>query len=71
MYTSGEMFDRGLHLLRAGGSSATLDRNRSIVVIEVTIAAVMVSPGSDDGTPEDAIRRQWIGYYTEQHTDSR
>lgn len=71
VYTSGEMFDRGLHLLRAGGSSATRDRIRSIVVIDVTSADVLVSPAYDDGTPEDAIRRQWIGYYTELHSDSR
>ena len=70
MYTSGEMFDRGLHLLPAGGSSATR-RMRSIVVIDVTSADVLVSPAYDDGTPEDAIRRQWIGYYTELHSDSR
>ena len=70
-YTSGEMFDRGLHLLRPGGSSVTRDRIRSIVVIDVTSADVLVSPAYDDGTPEDAIRRQWIGYYTELHSDSR
>ena len=54
----------------AGGSSATRDRIRSIVVIDVTSADVLVSPGYDDGTTEDAIRRQWIGYYTELHSDS-
>ena len=62
VYTSGEIFDRGLHLLRPGGSSVTRDRIRSIVVIDVTSADALVSPAYDDGTPEDAIRRQWIGY---------
>ena len=48
----------------------TRDRIRSIVVIDVTSADALVSPAYDDGTPEDAIRRQWIGYYTELHSDS-
>ena len=71
VHTSGEGFDRGLHLLRAGGSSVTRDRIRSIVVIDVESADALVSPAYDDGTSEDAIKRQWLEYYTGLHPDNQ
>ncbi len=63
VYTTGAMFDRGLHLLRIGGSSATADRIRSIVVIDVTSADALVSPAYDDGSSEETIKRHWMEYY--------
>jgi len=71
IYTSGEGYDRGLELLRKQGSTATRERVRSIVVIEVTEAGVLTSPAYDDGTTEQAISERWLGYYTELHRASR
>ena len=55
VYTSGEMYDRGLQILREQGSTANRERVRSIVVIEVTEAAELISPAYDDGATEQAI----------------
>ena len=52
VYTSGQMFDHGLEILWGRGSTATRDRVHSIVVIDVTSAAPVVSPAYDDGTSE-------------------
>jgi predicted pyridoxine 5'-phosphate oxidase superfamily flavin-nucleotide-binding protein len=67
VYTSGEMYDRGLQMLREQGSTATGERVRSIVVIDVTEAAELVSPAYDDGATEQSISQRWLGYYTELH----
>ena len=48
VHTSGQMFDRGLEILRGRGSTATRDRVHSIVVIDVTSAAPVVSPAYDE-----------------------
>ena len=65
VYTGGEMYDRGLQILRDQGSTANSERVRSIVVIDVTEAAELVSPAYDDGASEQAISDNWLGYYTE------
>jgi predicted pyridoxine 5'-phosphate oxidase superfamily flavin-nucleotide-binding protein len=67
VYTSGEMYDHGLRILREQGSTANRDRVRSIVVIDVTDAAELVSPAYDDGVTERSISQHWLGYYTELH----
>ena len=67
VYTGGEMYDRGLQILREQGSSATGERVRSIVVIDVAEAAELVSPAYDDGATEQSISQRWLGYYTELH----
>lgn len=67
VYTDGDMYDRGLEMMRAQGSTASRERVRSIVVIDVTDAAEVISPAYDDGTPETEITRQWLDYYTELH----
>ena len=64
-HTDGAMFDRGLSLLRERGSSLTRARVRSIVVIEITDAAPLVSPAYDDGTTEESIAERWLRHYTE------
>lgn len=66
-YTSGEMYDRGLQLMREQGSTAPRNRVRSIVVIEVTEADELVSPAYDDGATEQAISGRWLDYYTGLH----
>lgn len=63
VYTSGDMFERGVRILRGRGSALDMNRVRSIVVIEVTSAAPVVSPIYDDGTPEELIVRRWLAYY--------
>ena len=67
VYTSGEMFERGLQILRQRGSSATRQRVRSIVMIEVTSADALISPAYDDGTAEDTVVALWMQHYSELH----
>jgi predicted pyridoxine 5'-phosphate oxidase superfamily flavin-nucleotide-binding protein len=67
VYASGEMYDRGLQILRDQGSAANRERVRSIVVIEVTDAAALISPAYDDGATEQAISDSWLDYYTALH----
>jgi predicted pyridoxine 5'-phosphate oxidase superfamily flavin-nucleotide-binding protein len=64
-YTDGDMFDRGLALLRERGSTLTRDRIRSIVVIEVTDAAALVSPAYDGDATESAIAERWLRHHSE------
>jgi uncharacterized protein len=67
VHAAGEIYDRGLEILRDQGSTAKRERVRSIVVIEVTDAAELVSPAYDDGATEQAISDSWLGYYTDLH----
>jgi predicted pyridoxine 5'-phosphate oxidase superfamily flavin-nucleotide-binding protein len=66
-YSDGAMFDRGLELLHAIGSTLGPERARSIVVIEVTDAAPLISPAYDDGTSEATITDRWLRHYDELH----
>lgn len=63
VHTDGDMFERGIRILRGRGSTLGRDRIRSIVVIDVTSAAPVISPVYDDGTPEEVIVRRWLDYY--------
>jgi uncharacterized protein len=65
VYTTGEMFDRGLAVLRERGSTTARDRIHSIVIVEVTDAAPIVSPAYDDGTSEETIAARWLQHYRE------
>ncbi len=67
VYASGEMYDRGLQILREQGSTTNRERVRSIVVIDVTEAAELVSPAYDDGATEQSISERWLGFYNELH----
>jgi predicted pyridoxine 5'-phosphate oxidase superfamily flavin-nucleotide-binding protein len=67
VYTSGEMYDRGLQILREQGSTTKRERVRSIVVIDVAEAAELVSPAYDDGAAEQSISDRWLDFYTELH----
>jgi predicted pyridoxine 5'-phosphate oxidase superfamily flavin-nucleotide-binding protein len=64
VYTTGEMFERGLAALRERGSTTARERIRSIVIVEVTTAAPIVSPAYDDGTSEETISALWFQRYT-------
>jgi predicted pyridoxine 5'-phosphate oxidase superfamily flavin-nucleotide-binding protein len=66
-YTSGDMFDQGLAILRERGSTTKRERIRSIVVIDVTDAAPLVSPAYDDGASEEDVSERWIRHHTELH----
>jgi predicted pyridoxine 5'-phosphate oxidase superfamily flavin-nucleotide-binding protein len=68
-HTDGAMFERALAVLRERGSTTARERVRSIVVIEVTDAAPLVSPAYDDGTSEATITERWLQYYTELRSE--
>jgi uncharacterized protein len=70
VHTSGETYERGLEMLREQGSTASRDRVRSIVVIDVTEAAELISPAYDEGATEQAISETWLAYYSELHPSS-
>jgi predicted pyridoxine 5'-phosphate oxidase superfamily flavin-nucleotide-binding protein len=67
VYTSGAMFDRGLAVLQARGSTLTPERVRSIVVIDVAEADVLISPAYDTGATEEAVVERWLRHHTELH----
>jgi predicted pyridoxine 5'-phosphate oxidase superfamily flavin-nucleotide-binding protein len=66
-YVTGPMFDRGLELLHELGSTLGPDRVRSIVVIEVTDAATLVSPAYDAGATESDVVARWLAHHTDLH----
>ncbi|MDQ1424620.1 MAG: uncharacterized protein QOD72_2118, partial [Acidimicrobiaceae bacterium] len=66
-HTDGIEFDRGLAILRERGSTTPRERIRSVVVIDVTDAAPLVSPAYDDGTSEEAVTERWLRHHTELH----
>jgi predicted pyridoxine 5'-phosphate oxidase superfamily flavin-nucleotide-binding protein len=67
VYTEGDMFERGLAVLRERGSSLTADRVRSIVVIAVDEAAAVVSPAYDTGATEESIAARWLAHHNDLH----
>ena len=67
-YTSGEMFERGLAVLRERGSTTARERIRSIVVIEVTDAAALLSPAYDTGATEESLAARWLRHHAALHT---
>jgi uncharacterized protein len=68
VHTSGEGFDEALAVFRQRGFTTKRERIRSMVVIEVTDAAPLVSPAYDDGTAEDVIVERWLQRHTDLHT---
>ena len=67
VHTSGDMYERGVAVLRERGSTIARERIRSIVVVEVADAAALISPAYDDGTEESTITQRWMQYYDELH----
>ncbi|MEP6659857.1 MAG: pyridoxamine 5'-phosphate oxidase family protein [Acidimicrobiales bacterium] len=67
-YTSGPMFNRGLAVLRERGFTTRRERVRSIVVVEITDAAPLVSPAYDDGAEETTISERWLRHHTGLHS---
>ena len=66
-YTSGDMFDRGVAVLRERGSTTKVERIHSIVIIEVTDAAPLLSPAYDTGATEGELTERWLRHHTELH----
>jgi hypothetical protein len=66
-HTSGVMFDRGLAVLGERGFTTDPERIRSIVVIEITEAAPLVSPAYDVGATEEAVTERWLRHHTQLH----
>lgn len=64
VHTVGGTYDRGLQLLQAAGSTLTAERVRSIIVIEVTAAASLISPAYDTGSTEAELAAHWLRRYT-------
>ena len=71
VYADGEMFERGIRILRGRGSALDMDRVRSIVVIDVTSAAPLISPIYDEVTSEELIVRRWLAYYGDLYPSSQ
>jgi uncharacterized protein len=67
VHTSGDEYARGLAILGERGSRTPADRVRSIVVIEVTDAAPLISPSYATGAREDEVVDQWLRYQIELH----
>jgi hypothetical protein len=60
-----EMYERGIAALREHGSTLARERINTIVVVEVTSAAAVISPAYDDGTAESEIVARWLRHYTD------
>jgi predicted pyridoxine 5'-phosphate oxidase superfamily flavin-nucleotide-binding protein len=68
VHTCGAMFDRGLALLRERGFTTKPERVRSIVVIEITDAAPLVSPAYENGATEATVSERWLRHHTGLHS---
>ncbi len=68
VHASGEAYDRGLAILREGGSTLPSERVHHVVVVEVTAAAALVSPAYEvaDAT-EAAIAARWLAHHQALH----
>ena len=64
LHSDGDIFDRGLALLRERGYDANRERVRTIVLIAVDYAAPLISPAYEQGASEERIAAKW-----EQHFD--
>ena len=49
----------------------SVERVRSIVVIEITDAEPLVSPAYDDGATEETVSERWLRHHTELHRSPR
>jgi hypothetical protein len=65
------MYEQGIALMRSRGSTTARERIRSIVIIDVTEAASLISPAYYDGTSEDVIAERWLRRVTELRSGER
>jgi predicted pyridoxine 5'-phosphate oxidase superfamily flavin-nucleotide-binding protein len=66
-YTDGDMFERGIAVLRERGITTARERIRSIVVIDVESAAPLWSPAYDTGATEDEVVQRWLAHHGNLH----
>ncbi len=71
VYKDGDVFEHGLKILQERGLTATPDRVRSIVVIDMAAAAAVISPAYDDGTSENVIVQRWLQHHNDLHRQRR
>ncbi len=69
-WAEGPMYERGIEVLRARGSTTPRERIRSIVVIDVTEAEPVFSPAYDTGATEASLAEQWLAHHTALHPRS-
>ena len=67
VHTVGPEYERGLEVLRDRGFTASAERTRSIVVIEVTSASPLVSPAYAAGGTEESVTARWLAHHTDLH----
>jgi uncharacterized protein len=70
VHRDGEVFEQGLAVLRARGSSTARERIRAMVVIEVTAAEPLISPAYDVGATEEATVTSWLRHHVDLHADA-
>jgi hypothetical protein len=59
LHSEGELFERGLALLRERGYDARGERVKTIVLVEVEHAAELISPAYDGGASEAEVTARW------------
>ena len=68
VHTGGEQYEHGLEILRGGRfHHHAVIAVRSIVVVNVTVAAPLVSPAYDTGATEAALRERWLAHHEALH----
>ena len=67
VHTDDEIYQSGLARLAERGSSLTADLIRSIVVMEVTEAAELISPAYDLGATEAEVVEGWLTRINRRH----
>jgi uncharacterized protein len=67
VHRDGGTFEHALTVFRRRGYTTERDRIRSLVIVEVTDAAALVSPAYDDGATEEAITERWLRHHHDLH----
>ena len=63
VHSDGDVFERGLAVLRQHGYTTTRDRVRNLVIITVEHAAALVSPVYATGATEAEVTATWLERY--------
>jgi predicted pyridoxine 5'-phosphate oxidase superfamily flavin-nucleotide-binding protein len=71
VYREGDEFERLFSVLRERGSTLARERIQSLVVIEVTDAAALVSPAYDRGATEEELTDLWLRRIDDLHPRRR
>jgi hypothetical protein len=71
LHSDGEIFERGLALLRERGYNASRERVKTIVLVKVELAAELISPAYDSGAREETVAAKWKLHFDELNTHRR